>query len=44
VPVAGEKPHACRVAAHQHSEAVVLDLVQPPSPSGWLAQHQMLSL
>jgi hypothetical protein len=29
VPVAGEKPHARRVAAHQHPEAVVLDLVQP---------------
>jgi hypothetical protein len=36
VPVAGEKPHARPVAAHQHSEAVVLDLVQPPAPSGRL--------
>jgi hypothetical protein len=24
-----EKPHARRVAAHEHSETVVLDLVQP---------------
>jgi hypothetical protein len=36
VSVAGEKPHARRVAAHEHSEAVVFDLVQPPSPSGRL--------
>jgi hypothetical protein len=36
VPVAGEKPHARSVAAHQHSEAVVFDLVQPASPSGRL--------
>jgi len=34
VPVAGEQPQPRRVAAHQHSEAVVFDLVQPPSPSG----------
>jgi hypothetical protein len=34
VPVAGEKPHARRVAANEHAEAVVLDLMQPPSPSG----------
>jgi hypothetical protein len=27
LPVAGEKPHARRVAAHEHSEAVVFDLV-----------------
>jgi hypothetical protein len=26
--------HACRFAAHEHSEAVVFDLVQPASPSG----------
>ena len=32
MPVPGEKPHARRIAAHQHSEAVVLDLVQPPPP------------
>jgi hypothetical protein len=36
VPVAGERPHARRVTAHEHSEAVVFDLVQPPSPSGRL--------
>src|SRR5260370_122935 len=36
VPVAGEKPHARSVAAHEHSEAVVFDLVQPLSPSGRL--------
>jgi hypothetical protein len=39
VPIAGEKPHAARIAAHEHPEAVVFDLVQPPSPSrrlrGW---------
>jgi hypothetical protein len=29
VPVAGEKPHARRIAAHEHSEAIVFDLVQP---------------
>ena len=32
MPVAGGKPHAPRVAAHEHSEAVVFDFVQPPSP------------
>jgi len=36
VPVAGEKAHTCRVAADQHSEAVVFDFVQPSSPSGRL--------
>ena len=36
VPVAGEKLHVPRIAAHEHSEAVVLDLVQPTSPSGRL--------
>jgi hypothetical protein len=36
VPVAGEKSHARCIAAHQHSEAVVFDFVQPPSPSGRL--------
>src|SRR5262245_44554692 len=36
VSVAGEKPHARRIAAHEHSEAVVFDLVQPASPSGRL--------
>jgi DNA invertase Pin-like site-specific DNA recombinase len=36
VPVAREKPHARRIAAHEHSEAVVFDLVQPPNPSGRL--------
>jgi hypothetical protein len=36
VPVAGDKPHARRVAPHQHSEAVVFDFVQPPGPSGRL--------
>jgi len=30
----GDKPHPRRVAAHEHSEAIVLDLVQSPSPSG----------
>jgi hypothetical protein len=29
VPVAGEKPHAGRVAPHHHAEAVELDLVDP---------------
>ena len=28
------KPYARRVAAHEQTEAIVLDLVQPPSPSG----------
>jgi hypothetical protein len=32
--VPGEKPHARRIAAHQHSEAVMFDLVQPARPSG----------
>ena len=36
VPVAGEKSHAITVAAHEHSEAVVFDFVQPPTPSGRL--------
>jgi hypothetical protein len=36
VPVPGEKPHAPRIAAHKHSEAVVFDFVQPASPSGGL--------
>jgi hypothetical protein len=36
IPVPGEKPHAAPVAAHQHSEAVVFDFVQPSSPSGRL--------
>src|SRR5262249_58333086 len=36
VPIAGAKPHARRIAAHKHSDAVVFDLVQPPSPSGRL--------
>jgi len=29
VPVASEKPHARNVAAHQHSEAVIFNLVHP---------------
>jgi hypothetical protein len=29
VSVAGEKPHSRSVAAHEHAEAVVFDLVQP---------------
>src|SRR5262249_39071426 len=36
VPVAGEKPHAITVAAHEHAETVMLDLLQPPVPSGRL--------
>src|SRR5262249_61844636 len=36
MPVAGEKAHAFGVAPHQHSEAIMLDLVQPPSPNGRL--------
>ena len=36
MPVAGEKPHARRVAAHQHPVAVVLDLVQPAGTGGRL--------
>ena len=36
MPVAREEPHARRIAAHEHSEAVVLDFVQPPSPGGRL--------
>src|SRR5262250_1611927 len=34
VPVAGEKPRTRPITAHQHSEAVVFDFVQPPGPSG----------
>jgi len=36
VAIAGEKLHARRIAAHEHSEPVVFDFVQPPSPSGRL--------
>jgi hypothetical protein len=36
VPIAGEKPHARRVAAHEHTEAVVFDLVQPLGAEGQL--------
>ena len=32
MPAPGDKPHACRVAEHEHSEAVVLDLVDPVRP------------
>src|SRR5262249_41432437 len=41
VPVASEQAHARSVAAHQHSEAVVLDLVQPARTGrlgGWAGQ------
>jgi hypothetical protein len=34
VAVAGEKPHAPGIPAHQQSEAVVLDLMEPPVTSG----------
>jgi hypothetical protein len=34
MPIAGEKPHARPIAAHQHSESVVFDFVQPTGPSG----------
>jgi len=36
MPMMGDKPHAPRIPAHQHSEAVVFDFVQPASPSGRL--------
>jgi len=32
----GEKPHARRIAAHNHSEAVVFDLVLPTGTGGRL--------
>jgi hypothetical protein len=41
------QPHAVRIAAHEHSEAVVFDLVQPPSPGGrrggWAGQAGLAS-
>src|SRR5262249_43041430 len=37
VPVAGEKPHARRVAAHQHSEASCLISCSQPAPAGGFA-------
>ena len=33
-PALGQEPHASAIRSRQYSEAVVLDLVQPPGPSG----------
>jgi hypothetical protein len=34
MPVASEKPHARSIAAHQHAEPVMFDLMQPAGPPG----------
>src|SRR5919201_3881988 len=37
MPVASGKPHARSIAADQHADSVMFDLMQPPFPAGGLA-------
>ena len=35
MPVAGEQSHPSSIPAHQHAEAVMLDLMDPARTRGW---------